>query len=537
MNPKSSSGLALVGLIGAMLVMGLLIAGLLVLINTGLLETVETSGSSAAFFSAESGVSMAKAYIATNSAWYTNVPYTITGSIGRATYSTVVTTSTVSAVPPVAFITSTGRLDDAQWTSIYGVIPTQGVMRAIIVYRQQGEDEPRYRTCDSNFKLSNETNALSADNNPQWQRIVASPLTNEFLLITQNSTRWIWGQVYTNGVWRRVRLGQAPNNNARAYDVAYENLSGRGMVVYSRTNAPQYRIWDGSSLTPERAINVDATDDIRWIRLVPQPGSNRMMLLARWRSLPPGPQRNYSSAIIWNGATWTNLQPLEVQCKSEIAYETMDAAWSTNSAMVVYINGNTANEREKPKYQTYTPAGGWSGESEMTSLGGQPRWMRVEFSPDGTYAFAGFLYVQGGAARLKGAYWNGSTWGSYIGGVQLDVSNKRDFDIAWSSQTNTLMVTYCQRNQDTHSYMFQTNAPAGSPINGNMATGTDDGRWCVLQPDPFSGEFLYISLDDQKDVNVQRWTGTSWVLLGEVEDDSNDSYNSIGISFRRDVVP
>lgn len=527
-----TAGIALIGLIGAILIMALLGAGLLMLLNTGLLGTLETAGSSSAFFAAETGISVGKAYIATNSSWYTNMPYTIQGSIGGATYSSVINSTNA----PVAVITSTGRKDDAKWTSIWEGTVAETAMRALVGYRQNNSFEPCYRTYWSDFRLGEEEIALSADSNPQWQRIAASPLTNEFLLVSQNSSRWIWGQVYTNGIWyRRARLNEAgwvPVANARGFDVAYENLSGRGLVVYSiGTATPQYRTWNGVTLSLEAPVNVGATHPIRWVRLVPRPRSNEIMLLARWRKTTP-PQRNYSSAIVWNGSTWTNLQPLETNCASEINYETMDAAWSTNSAIAVYINGNTAAERERPKYRTYT-ASGWSGENPMTTLGAEPRWMRVEFGPDGTNAVAGFLCND---QRLKSTYWNGSGWQAvYVDFGRLDTSTERDFDIAWNSQTNMVMVTYCKRNTDTHSYMLWT--VGSSPIYGDMAPGTTDGRWSVLKSDPFSSEFLYMSLDDKSDINVQRWNGVSWVLLGEVEDSSNTSYDSLGIAYRRDIAP
>lgn len=533
MRYTGNRGLTLIVLIGSILVMSLFAAGLLVFLSTGLLETVGTSDASEAFSAAESGMSVARAQMFTNIFWFTNLPCTVTGSIGRATFSAKVDSTNI----PIITITSTGRKNDLERTSVWK--GTGMVMRAMVVYREDLMVEPRYQVY-TNFKLlMGETNAQSADTNPQWMRVVSNPLsnllTNEFLLVAQNSTRWIWAQTYSNGVWFDRTLlngsGQVPNAASRSYDVAYENLSGRGMVVYSTNGVyPQYRIWNGANWSTQTAItNLDATGPIRWVRLIPKRGSNEIMLMARWQTTPP--TRNHSSAIIWNGSTWTNLQPLEVNCKSEIDYETMDAAFMANSAIAVYINGNTTGQRSQPNYRTYD-ASGWSEEGTMTSLGEEPRWIRVEASQAGTGSSAAFLYEDGGG-RLKSSYWNGSDWSSYddFQGIQLETSTQRDFDIAWSSQTNSVMVTYCKSNVKTHSYMLWT--VGGSTTYGNMASGTGDGRWSVLKADPLTSDFLYMSIDDNNDVNIQRWDGASWVLLEEVEESSNLSYDSIGIAFLR----
>lgn len=505
--------------------MGLLGAGVLMLVSTGSMESIQTLKWGQAFFAAESGVSAARAYMAANS-----TPTNITGTVGPALF-----TATVDAG---GVITSVGSKDEAQWTSIYA--GTVG-RTMLVVYHEINVHYPRYRTWSNIRGLStNELTALQDPNNQdaQWQRIVASPLTNEFLMAVQDDGRWISAQTYTNGTWFSNTLlnavGAAPTAGARGFDIAYENLSGRGLAVYSvGTSNPQYRIWSSNSWSAAGSINVGASNPVQWIRLIAKPKSDEIMCLARWRktAAKPKDERNYSSAIVWNGSVWTNRVALERNCDSDIACETMDAAYSTNLALVVYINGNDLAARQIPKYNIYNAVSRtWSGPSNMVDMGQPSAWIRVEFSSDGELAYAGLLDTN---KKLQGTYWRGSAWDSsyvVVGGGSLSVSDRRDYDIAWSSQTNTLMVVY-SRNAAAQEYMLATGGGSSNQF-GNLVP-TDRGRWCVLKADPASSYFYYLALDNQNDVNLQKWDGVAWTNYPELENNSELDCLSIDMAFGR----
>lgn len=519
-----SDGIALIGIIIAIIVMGLLGGSVLMLITTSSMESLQTLQWSKAFFAAETGVSKAKEDMTTNAAWYVGLPRSITDMIGQASFSSVISTNAQSIV------TSTGTQGDARWTSKWYPSASE-ITRAVLVYSQGIQATPRYRTCSNLRRLGNELTANTVSAAIRWQRIEANPISNEFLLVVQDNNERVYVQTYLNGTWISNTYlnttGSVPNAARRGFDVAYENLSGRGLVVYSvGTSNPQYRVWSSNGWSSPGSINVGANSVIQWVRLVSRPGTNEIMCLARWDA-----GNNYSSAIIWNGAIWTNLTILESNCNSTINYETLDGAYSANTALVVYINGATLAQRRIPKYRIYTN-GVWSTEKTMEpgSVGANPRWIRVEYNTDGAQAYACIMQAN---RYLYGAYWNGSAWGSYntFSNAQLDIVSRRCFDIAWSSQTNTLMVAY-SLNQNAQSYLLATDGGSSNRY-GNLVS-TDDGRWCVVKADPFTSEFYYGALDDQSDVNFQRWTGSSWTLFPELENASSLTYLSIDFGFRRD---
>ena len=105
---KNNSGLTLIGIIAVIVVMGLLGAGVLMLISTGSMESIQTLKWGQAFYAAESGVSAMRNYISTHPSWPTSA---ITGMVGQASFMAIIDADGV--------ITSIGSKDESQWTSIY----------------------------------------------------------------------------------------------------------------------------------------------------------------------------------------------------------------------------------------------------------------------------------------------------------------------------------------------------------------------------------------------------------------------------------
>lgn len=535
-NNDTTSGSVLIASAVTLLLMALLGGVIASLLASGLRSSIEVSDSVSAYCAAESGISIAKQSIMTNPYWCAVVPRTVTGVIGQTTFRALVTSNNF----PVAMIVSTGECRNARWIS--SAMVTGAYTRAIVVYRDTSAAAavPRFRSYTNYKQLYIEEMARSVTNAPRWMRIVASPVTNEVIIVTQNANTNIHAQVGkinpTGIAWSAsvlMKNAPAPVAPNRAFDVAYEQISGRAIVAYSdNTATPKYRIWNGSSFGAEFSVNIGATAAIRWVRLVPRPGSNNIILLARWTTLN---NYNYSAAIIWNGSTWANRTTLENNTRSTIIYEPLDAAYSTNgNAIVIYVNGGTSTVRRRPKYKRWNGSS-WSAEQSMTTISAEPFWFRVEFSRDGAYAYALFLNSIG---LLRGSLWtaSSSTWSAYdiIGRIQT--AAYRDCDVAWNSQTNTAMAVYALLGQTSHSYMTRT--PPGSAIyNNNVIPVGANGRWSVLRHDPFYPDFLYVSLDSASDVNVFLWDGEQrrWVPLGEIEISSNFNYNTIDVTFRRDM--
>ncbi|MDD5483589.1 MAG: hypothetical protein PHP98_08060 [Kiritimatiellae bacterium] len=540
-RPKSAcSGIALIGIIMVIVVLGFLGGSVLMLTTSGSMKSLQALNWSKAFFAAESGISLARTCLFSTNPIYTNLPWT--GMVGSASFSATIETNAGNNV----IVSSIGIQGDSRWTSKWR-LPAEIAGGALVVYHEKDVHSPRYRTWSNTNGLS--TNELTALQDPmnrdaQWYRIMANPLRDEYLLAVQDEGRRISAQTWINGTWVSNTLftGTAPADYARGFDIAYEQTSGRGMMVYSVGTAnPQYCIWDANRWSNPIAMDVGAGAAVQWIRLVAKPESNEIMCLARWRTTK-GKKRNYSSAIVWNGSAWIDNISLEEDLNSKIECETMDATYSASGALVVYIGDPSAEGAwQYLKYRTYTT--GWSPQNAMSEIyGGTPYWIRVEYSADGALAYAAIL--QSGRS-LEGTVWNGSAWGPYTQFSTSPVMEdpaKRCFDIAWSSRTNILMVAFCLQNEDKYSYWLSTNGtdftnglmPA---VNHPPAWGSWAAKWCVLKADPLSPEFFHLSLNKGSHVNFQRWDGAAWTNYPEPEVNSEPDYLSIDMAFSRNPEP
>ncbi len=520
---SDNAGIMLVGLVLAILVASLLAGGLLMILGPAMMSAVETSEASDAQDAADTGLSLAQAYLATNETWFTNPPV-ITGRIG-------------SAVFEVTFRSDATRLDG--WVSSVGTDGSnvctrtyRHVTRGMAIYAENNNATPRYRLVFASGALSAERYARAVGGNLRWQRVVANSTTNEFLLVTQDANRKVYAQWFTNGVWSAATnlSGQTTVNNAayRGFDVAYEDLTGRALVVYSINGTrPSYRLFqNGSWSAPGTMTNAlgGVAGPIAWVRLVPRPASSNILCLLRWSAAGSGP---YSAAVIWNGSDWVRSQLLENNTGAPLAYETFDGAWSSNRALVVYINGS-GTARRVPKHRWYNGASWGAEQATWPSVGALPRWIRMTFDSEGTQAFAAVANASG---TLRGIPWDGTNWGTtYTNFGTLETTTYRCFDVAWSPMDNTLLVIYGRQNDAAHAFMWQ---PAGGAARFGTLPATADARWSEVRADPVLNGFFYLAIDAASDVNAHGWDGTRWLLHPELEVSSLVTYNTISMAYRR----
>jgi Tfp pilus assembly protein PilX len=105
------TGLSLIGLIMAVVVLGLMAGGALMLISAGSSESMLALNRNRAFYAAESGLSAARIRMAADSSWQTSAPILFTGTVGQASFSALMESNLT--------VTSEGRWGDARWTSIW----------------------------------------------------------------------------------------------------------------------------------------------------------------------------------------------------------------------------------------------------------------------------------------------------------------------------------------------------------------------------------------------------------------------------------
>ncbi len=184
------------------------------------------------------------------------------------------------------------------------------------------------------------------------------------------------------------------------FDIAYESLNGKAMVVYAGdgadggtvtdTDTLYYAEWDGSAWAPNTTPGTPGTsNDIdigesgitagtpQWVRLIPEGEnlgiyrSNRLMLLV-------SDSNEDLFASYWDGSTWSTSERLETDLEGASEGRPFDGGWYRNETangaarsnfVAIYseLEGTPVDDYE---YRTYTVGTGWSGQAQAFSQAG-----------------------------------------------------------------------------------------------------------------------------------------------------------------------
>jgi len=176
------------------------------------------------------------------------------------------------------------------------------------VYGEGTVATPKYRFWDGAF-WSSEQSALSVGGTVNWIKNLANPVRNEYMMATINSLGVVNAQIYTasTSVWSDLtEVSTVPNATYRGMTIAYESLSGKGMVVSCDGTNASYRIWDGISWSATSSIPLSKAADCRWLESASNPTSNEILLAVKHtRTGTP----DYE-VLVWDGSSWGNSNVL-----------------------------------------------------------------------------------------------------------------------------------------------------------------------------------------------------------------------------------
>ena len=254
-----------------------------------------------------------------------------------------------------------------QWQIANDVPLTLNVtVRGMLVYGEEGIPTARYRIWNgTNFTYEQDSGVVTGPIN--WTVVKASNKGQEFISVMTNSSGALLMMVYNGSCWGNATscngkfvlldgsAGKQINNSLRAFDVAYENLSGRddqlAIIVYSNTsNYPLYTIWNStdkniSSMKNINYSNINVTSTVGWIDLIEMgsnSGANEIALLMRSES------NERLSAIIWNATntTWGCNTTLSTSLEAATEFKDFGGAYQKNNQnLFVATSETTANIR------------------------------------------------------------------------------------------------------------------------------------------------------------------------------------------------
>ena len=357
--------------------------------------------------------------------------------------------------------------------------------------------------------------AFDTGGNDKFHVLESATTRNEFALAVQDGSADVNVQIFDGVSWGNLLevTTAVDETGQRGFDMAYETLSGDLIIAYgsNNDNEVRYRVWNGSTWTSEAfAIkNSSATTEAQWIRLVPSPLTDEVILVA-------GHEDGDGFVQVWNGNSWTNnieisanLEGLEGTDTDTMAFDAIYEQQSGRGVVVYAEDGSSS-----PKYRTWNGSS-WSSELSLNSVGSSDmRWIRLAADPGSDRIIMASV---DSSSDLNVQVWSGSSWGS---NTELDGSiesyTTRTFDVAFETSSGTGLLLFGDSDQDRAEYYTWTNT-SGWSTSALAAAGTTDPKMVRLVSSPASDEMFGMIIDDGSDVSVQRWTGSAWTDFLEVE--------------------
>lgn len=195
----------------------------------------------------------------------------------------------------------------------------------------------------------------------------------------------------------------------RSFDVAYERLSGTGLVVYAADDMTlEYRTIVDQELS--EAIEIDrgtAASEIQWVRLSPDPKSDKIALGHTGSTS----QSNSLVALLWDGDSWGSSEQI-AGSGAVLGSQSFDLAFDEELLSV------RADDSDDGVDYAWMQDGAWSNEE---LLGGAPGWdvtfLELMSTPEGIAGIA--IDTLGDTGRLGAFFHDGQ---SFVEATQLDLT-------------------------------------------------------------------------------------------------------------------
>lgn len=349
------------------------------------------------------------------------------------------------------------------------------------------------------------------------------------VVVTLNTAGYIDGYTYDGSSWSMTNLGRTGTSvtvGVRPFDVAYENSTGRAIVVYNRNNSPSdgtkdlaYRIWDGKNWSAEAYIDDTSTATKRtyyWVQLASKMvgGSNEIALVAQNSA-------RYANAWIWDGSTWGTMQTLNDASTrvSGASYEGCAIAYEYTSGNIIALSSSGTNVR----YYRYT--GSWSAETDLPMGTGTVRFLSLK-----THAVAAsnrvMLLSLDGSSDVWARSWDGSSWSA---ATLLDdsmvSSARRCIDGDWEPTGENFIAVGGDMGVAAISYKSWTPtggwSPAASGTWNTFAGLTTAQDWVQVRTNSKAADPLVLigTIDSGSDLVITTWTGSA--MANQIEATAN----------------
>ena len=418
---------------------------------------------------------------------------------------------------------------------------------AFVAYKTGTSSVAKERTwTGENTTWISEGSLPSSGNEVRSMRVAYSPVQQrsfEKIVITMSLDDNLDAFVWDGTAWSTTNnIGYVgPDANYyRCYDIAYEEKSGKALLVYSRGTTSDeigYRTWTiGSGWSLESQLNLPTSGIVYWIALAAAPGTrsgtgddNEIAMI-------------YMDAnadvygYVWTGSSWSNMGQSSVWDTSAVTAteDCIAVAYEQQSGRAMFIWGDSISTDNYYKI--------WNGATlssntnlDIPAQGGITNWVTLKADPSSSALM--YLAVDAGS-DLNTAYWSGSVWtvhSEHDGSV--DSNDQRCADFAWEpTGSKGLLVWGTNSGQITYRTFT---GPSTWGSQQNPAMGSNTHSWVQLRTDPrtIGGDkrILGVILESaDNDLGVVKWDGSSFTVIGDQtisSDTGTSTYECFDIEF------
>jgi archaellum component FlaF (FlaF/FlaG flagellin family) len=383
---------------------------------------------------------------------------------------------------------------------------------ALIVYGESTLSIPRYRVWNG-ISWSAQENSAPASSNIQWVVLKSCPTRDEKILGVLTSAGYLDVSIWNgqNMAWSEsLRVASIGTSlpTCRTFDIAYEQRSGRGIIVYNPSptgTKPQFRIWNASSWSEPQQIDINTAGVVYWIKLASKPNSDEvaMTTLDANRGV---------YGMTWNGTAWSNGLVLE-SAASIATRECVAVEYSQTSGKAMFVWGSGTFFYSRTWNGT-----GWESKSAGVNIAATCNWFSLKADPNSD----GLVLVSvDSATQLNTVRWNGTSW--ILDAMQdnsLEPSAGRCADAEFETtprHEGHIVLVWGDLNIDPITYkLFNGTTWSAATQVPTSVFPTTDQQWHILRRDKY-GKILLACVDDGGDINTGYWNGTYWVWTDELE--------------------
>ena len=333
--------------------------------------------------------------------------------------------------------------------------PTVSQAGAFVVYYDSStstsRQTPMYRGWDNGY-FSGEYSVGPLDGaepygDGHW-RFVACPKRNEFIALVntqKDGYRVLNAFVHNGSTWTMtlITTSLGLTKTYGPYDIAYEQKSGRAIIVYRReatsTSNPQYQVWDGTTWT-SYAPTVDFGSSVQWIKLIPKPETDEIMMVAQLSDFSV-------KTAVWDGNSWTAgttlfSVPTDVQPCFDGIYE------NTTKRFILVVSSGTSTATDNAFQYVIWDSTAWAGpyyDTFSPLAGGNIRWMKLAAKPNSDEILLGVCNAT--VLNVAAAVWisTANSFGSKFkptDGTNVGATSYRAFDVCYECSSGEGILVF-----------------------------------------------------------------------------------------------